>query len=123
MIFFLLPFFRYFINLCYFFLCLFFFALFLRDADSRKGIVFPFCVPIYEKRKKKKTLDIVYVYCMQYPHAGAATVCNCTLGASSGDCCQLPYEFCCNEKYQDVNHFGVISPKDICRDSSVSLLY
>ena len=100
-----------------------FFALFLRDADSRKGILFPFCVPIYKKRKKKKTLDIVYVCCMQYPHAGAATVCNCTLGAAGRDCYQLPYEFCCNEKYQDVNHSGVISPKDMCRDSSASLLY
>ena len=99
------------------------FCPFLKGCRSRKGTFFPFCVLIYEKRKKKKTLDIVYVYCMQYPHAGAATVCNCTLGASSRDCCQLPYEFCCNEKYQDVNHFGVISPKDICRDSSASLLY
>ena len=101
----------------------FFFALFLRDADLERAHFSRFVFPFMKKERKKKTLDIVYVYYMQYPHAGAATVCNYTLGASGRDGCQLPYEFCCNEKYQDVNHSGVISPKDMCRDSSASLLY
>ena len=43
--------FRYFINLFYSFHYLF---LFLRDADSKKGTLCPFCVPIHKKKKKKK---------------------------------------------------------------------
>ena len=31
-----------------------FLLLFLRDADLRKGTLFPFCIPIHEKKKKKK---------------------------------------------------------------------
>ena len=44
--------FKYFINLFYPFHCLF---LFLRDADSRKGTLCPFCVLIHKKKKKNYT--------------------------------------------------------------------
>ena len=41
------------------FLCLIlliaFLFLFLRDADSRKGTLCPFCIPIHQKKKEKKT--------------------------------------------------------------------
>ena len=48
---FLLPF----LDILYFCFILFiaFLFLFLRDADSRKGALCPFCVPIHKKKKKK----------------------------------------------------------------------
>ena len=45
---FFITLFRYFINLFYSFHCLF--LLFLRDADSRKGTLWPFCVQIHKKK-------------------------------------------------------------------------
>ena len=44
--------FRYSINLLYSFHCRSF--PFLRDADSRRGTLCPFCVPIHKKKKKEK---------------------------------------------------------------------
>ena len=49
---FFITFFRYF-YFCFILLIAFLF-LFLRDADSRKGTLCPFCVPIHKKKKKKK---------------------------------------------------------------------
>ena len=46
--------FRYFINL--FILFIAFLFLYLRDADSRKDTLCPFCVPIHEKKEKKNSV-------------------------------------------------------------------
>ena len=50
--FFSITLFTYFITLFYSFHCLSF--PFLRDTDSRKGTLCPFCVPIHKTSKKKK---------------------------------------------------------------------
>ena len=52
--------FRYFINLFCSFHCLYF--PFLRDADSRKGTLCLFCVPIQKKKKKKWSKDPPFSY-------------------------------------------------------------
>ena len=49
--FFLLPF-LYILGIC-FIVSLPFFFLFFRDADPRKGVLCPSCVPIHKKKKKK----------------------------------------------------------------------
>ena len=55
--FFLLPFLD--ILFIRFILFIAFLCLFLRDTDSRKGTLHPFCVPIHLKKKKKKNCHIL----------------------------------------------------------------
>ena len=51
MIFFILPFLNI-LSICFILFTVFLF-LFLRDTDSRKGTLCPFCVPIHRKKEKK----------------------------------------------------------------------
>ena len=60
MIFFFYYLFRYFINLFYSLHCLSFH--FLRDADSRKGTLCPFCVPIHKKKNQQNFVDAAAQY-------------------------------------------------------------
>ena len=41
--------------------------LFSRDADSRKGTLCPFCVPIHKKKKKKKIFIFIIFVVLRVP--------------------------------------------------------